>query len=75
MLPFEKAFDIALNSACRVDTERVDFRETLGRVLAENVMSDMNIPPFNKSAMDGFACKRADLSNGLTVVETIPAGK
>jgi len=32
------------------------------------------MPPFNKSAMDGFACRRADLTNELTVVETIPAG-
>ncbi|MHC4104036.1 MAG: molybdopterin molybdotransferase MoeA, partial [Planctomycetota bacterium] len=36
--------------------------------------SDMDIPPFNKSAMDGYACRRADLGNELTVVETIPAG-
>jgi molybdopterin molybdotransferase len=34
----------------------------------------MDIPPFNKSAMDGYACRRADLGNELTVVETIPAG-
>ncbi|MHC4771075.1 MAG: molybdopterin molybdotransferase MoeA [Planctomycetota bacterium] len=74
MLTFEKAFETALNSARQLDTERVDFRGVLGRVLAENVRSDMDIPPFNKSAMDGYACRRADLSKELTVVETIPAG-
>jgi molybdopterin molybdotransferase len=34
----------------------------------------MDMPPFNKSAMDGFACRRADLGNELTIIETIPAG-
>ncbi len=34
----------------------------------------MDIPPFDKSAMDGFACRREDLANELTIIETIPAG-
>jgi len=74
MLPFEKALEIVLNSARRGDTERIDFKCALNRILAEDVRSDMDFPPFNKSAMDGFACRRADLSNALAVVETIPAG-
>jgi len=74
MLPFEKALETVLSSACRLGTERIDFSCALDRILAEDVKSDMDIPPFNKSAMDGFACKRADLSNELTVIETIPAG-
>ena len=74
MLPFEKALETVLNSAGRLDTERIDFANSLNRILAEDVKSDMDIPPFNKSAMDGYACKRSDLKNELTVVEIIPAG-
>jgi molybdopterin molybdotransferase len=74
VLPFEKALERVLASAHQLDTERIEFGCALNRILAEDVRSDMNIPPFNKSAMDGFACRRADLSNKLTVVETIPAG-
>jgi molybdopterin molybdotransferase len=74
MITFEKAFETALNSARQLDTERVDFRGALGRVLAEEIRSDMDIPPFNKSAMDGYACRRVDLGNELTVIETIAAG-
>jgi molybdopterin molybdotransferase len=33
------------------------------------------MPPFNKSAMDGFACRREDLENDLTIIEIIPAGQ
>ena len=74
MLPFKKALELVISSAKQLDTERIEFEYALGRVLAEDVRSDMDIPPFNKSAMDGYACRRADLSNELTVIETIAAG-
>jgi molybdopterin molybdotransferase len=74
MLPFEEALRIVLDSARGRPRERVDIRQAANRVLAEDVSSDMDIPPFNKSAMDGYACRRADLARELTVVETIPAG-
>ncbi len=74
MLKFDDAFEIVMGSACRLDTERVGIENALNRVLAEDVVSDIEIPPFNKSAMDGFGCRRADLANELTIIETIPAG-
>lgn len=74
MLAFEKAFETALNAAQWLGAERVDFRSALGRILAEDVVSDMDIPPFNKSAMDGYACRRADLGKEVAVIEIIPAG-
>jgi molybdopterin molybdotransferase len=74
MLPFEEALRVVLDSARGLGVERVDIRHAANRVLAENVRSDMDIPPFNKAAMDGYACRRADLAQELTVIETIPAG-
>jgi molybdopterin molybdotransferase len=74
VLPFEKALDTVLKSARPIGTECVGIAEAANRVLAEDVKSDTDIPPFNKSAMDGFACRRADLAHELEVVETIPAG-
>ncbi|MBA7481921.1 Molybdopterin molybdenumtransferase [subsurface metagenome] len=74
MLPFEKAFKIVLNSARLLGTERVALAHAVNRVLADDVKSDIDVPPFNKSAMDGFACRRTDLANELTIIETIPAG-
>jgi molybdopterin molybdotransferase len=53
----------------------VDLNQALHRVLAEDVFSDMNMPPFNKSAMDGYACRKSEIGNELEVVETIYAGK
>lgn len=48
----------------------------LGLVLAEEVASDMDVPPFDKSLMDGYALRSVDSGSGrrLTVVEEIMAG-
>ena len=74
MITFDDAFEIVMSSARRIGTERIALEQALGRILAEDVISDIQMPPFNKSAMDGFACRRADLANELVVIETIPAG-
>jgi len=56
-------------------TERVNMMDCLGRILAEDIHSDTDMPPFNKSAVDGFAFRTADLGRDLKIIETIPAGK
>lgn len=60
-------------------TERVAIRESLGRVLAEDVHSAVDVPSHTNSAMDGYAVNAADLpSDGeaqLTVVGTSWAGR
>ncbi len=74
MLPFEKALKTVLDSARQFGSERVDIAHAVNRILAEDVTSDTDMPPFNKSAMDGYACRREDLANELTIIETIQAG-
>ena len=71
----EDALKIVLDSAYEVGTEKVEINDSLNRILAEDVLSDMDMPPFNKSAMDGYACRREDLKNELEVIETIQAGQ
>ncbi|MCU0462752.1 MAG: molybdopterin molybdotransferase MoeA, partial [Bacteroidales bacterium] len=75
MIPFEKAYDIVMNSAFSTGTETISFTDSLDRILAGPVISDMNLPPFNKSSVDGFAIRKADIANDLEIIETIPAGK
>jgi len=75
MIPFEEALRIVLDAAWPLTAESVDLQDAVGRVLAEDVRSDMDMPPFNKSAMDGYACRYVDIRNALRVVETIPAGQ
>ncbi|MCA1939623.1 MAG: molybdopterin molybdotransferase MoeA [Caenispirillum bisanense] len=60
------------------ETERVALTDAYGRVLAEDVVSDRNVPPHDNSAVDGYAVRFADLSaeaeTTLPVVMRIPAG-
>ena len=74
MIEFDKAFEIVMDCARRLGTEQVDITNALNRILAQDVVSDIEMPPFDKSAMDGYACRRSDLAKELTIVETIPAG-
>ena len=74
MIQFEKALETVLASVRQLDAERVELADALGRILAKDVKSDIDMPPFSRSSMDGYACRSEDLGNELTVIETIPAG-
>ena len=75
MISFEEAYNMVMGFANPLGIEEVGLEEVLDRVIAEDIVSDVDMPPFNKSAMDGFACRRADLANDLDLIEEIPAGK
>lgn len=80
MISFNEALDCLLKAAEPLGTERSPLASSPGRVLAEDIHSDIDMPPFDKSAVDGFACRKADLSARaghappLRVMETIAAG-
>jgi molybdopterin molybdotransferase len=60
------------------ETEVVDLSRACGRVTAADVRAGIDLPPFDNSAVDGYAVRHADLSSGaetrLTVVDRITAG-
>jgi molybdopterin molybdotransferase len=76
MIEFEKALEIVLNQAGTAGEEMVGLESAVGRVLSRDVFSDIDMPPFDKSAVDGFACRLVDIHPGseLRIIETIPAG-
>lgn len=74
MITQEEALYKVLHAAQKLAPIELDFRECSGFVLAEAVYADMDMPPFNKSAVDGFACRKADVPGNLAVIETIAAG-
>lgn len=75
MISLETALEIAFSKAKIIGTEKVNLFESTGRILAQNVYADSDMPPFNKSAMDGYACREEDLNLELSVLEIISAGK
>lgn len=74
MISFEEAYERALSSARTLEPESVPLISAHRRVLAAPVLADMDLPPFDKAMVDGYACRRADLAQPLTVVETVAAG-
>ena len=74
MINFSEAYDIVINSVKETGTEKVDLYNSLDRILAQDVMSDLDMPPFDKSAMDGYACRSEDLEHELSVIEVVQAG-
>lgn len=75
MISFEDALGLVLDSVFETGTEEVSFMDSCGRILAEDVISDSDIPAFDRSAVDGYACKRESLAFEMEVVDFIPAGK
>ena len=74
MITFEEAYKIVMETVFHTGKEQVKTGEAAGRVLAEPVRSDMDMPPWDKSAVDGYACRHEDLGSELAVIETIAAG-
>jgi len=76
--PIDEALEFLLAQARPLrETERLPLGEALGRVLAQPLTSPIDVPPWDNSAMDGYAVKSADLGEGmtrLTVSQRIPAG-
>jgi molybdopterin molybdotransferase len=75
MIEFEEALGIVMKSGFNTESETISFNDSYGRILDEDITSDIDMPPFNRSAMDGYACHRTDMSGDLEIVEVIAAGK
>ncbi|MGB5290116.1 MAG: gephyrin-like molybdotransferase Glp [Lysobacterales bacterium] len=66
------------NNRVRVEDESIDLKNGLGRVLAADVVSSIDVPPADNSAMDGYALRRADWvssDQALEISQRITAGK
>ena len=78
MLSTAEALAALLDAATPLDgAESVATLDALGRVLAADVESPLDVPPMHTSAMDGYAVRVADLLHGerrLPVSQRIPAG-
>lgn len=77
MLSIDDALAAVLDNATALPVVALSLADALGQVLAENVASDIDSPPFDKAMVDGYAVVAADLAGGratLDVIEDITAG-
>lgn len=66
MITVEEAEKIIYEHAADYGVEIVPFERALGRVLAEEIKADRDLPPFNRVTMDGIAVKYEAIENGIS---------
>ena len=78
MLTAQQALDHLLSHAVAVsESEKVPMQAGLGRILAENVNSLVDVPPLDNTSMDGYAVRCSDTASSgktLRIAQRIPAG-
>ena len=77
MISYDEALALIADEAAPLDTEAVAPAEALGRVLASDVVATRSLPPFDNTAMDGFALRAKDSQNApcdLPVLGSVAAG-
>ena len=82
MIPPDDALRLIFEHAPVLGVEKVPLARSVDRVLAADIRAAVALPPFDNSAMDGFALRAADLEDApprnpveLTVLETVRAGE
>ncbi len=83
LTPYREALELLLNDLSEIPAvEEVPLAEGLGRVLAEDIVSPIDSPPFDRSAVDGYALRAEDTFTAreyspveLRVIEEIAAGE
>lgn len=78
MLSWEQAVDTVLSRTVLLETEKIPLADARNRVLAEAVRADIDSPPFDRSAMDGYAVRSSDIDPAgaeLEIIENIAAGR
>lgn len=63
MIPITEAIEIVLRHASPVGVESVKLKNSVGRILAEDIIADTDLPPFDRAQMDGYAVRAADVAN------------
>jgi molybdopterin molybdotransferase len=81
MITVEEALEKVLSFADVLDAEEVPIMDSMGQALAEDIISDIDIPPLDNTAMDGYAVQAADTHGAskesprfLRVIDTVIAG-
>lgn len=77
MIKLHEAFEIVVRETPRLEVVRLPLLQAHGCVLAEDIASDVDMPPFPRSSVDGYALRADEVSHvpaRLQVVATIAAG-
>jgi len=62
MIPISEAIRIVFQHTPTLAVESVALSDSLDRVLAEDIVADCDLPPFDRAQMDGYAVRAADVA-------------
>src|SRR5260370_23757146 len=62
MIPIAEAIETVARQTERLGVESVELSNSVGRILAEDVIADTDLPPFDRAQMDGYAVRAADVA-------------
>src|SRR5215467_2707414 len=77
MITVDQALDIVLSEISPLGDEEIELDAAPGRVLAHDVIADLDLPPFDRARMDGFAVRSSDVAAApakLRVIGEVAAG-
>jgi molybdopterin molybdotransferase len=75
MLSVEEASRTVAERIAKLPIERIPIQDARSRILAENIVATNFLPPFDNSAMDGFAARSSELPATLPIVAKVAAGQ
>ncbi|MDQ3800215.1 MAG: molybdopterin molybdotransferase MoeA [Acidobacteriota bacterium] len=78
MIPISEAAEIIRRETFRLEAETIDLGKSVGRVLAQEIRADTDLPPFDRSQMDGFAVRAEDAKDApvrLKIIGEAVAGR
>ncbi|RLD85676.1 MAG: molybdopterin molybdenumtransferase MoeA [Bacteroidetes bacterium] len=65
MITSEKALEIILTQTEDFGVEKIDLKDSLGRILKEEIVADRDFPPFHRASMDGIAITVEPFNKGI----------
>jgi molybdopterin molybdotransferase len=74
MLTVEEALELVAKNVAPLASRRVTLKDAAGLVLAEDITSEVNSPPYDKSLMDGYAVRSGDREAERQILEEVAAG-
>jgi molybdopterin molybdotransferase len=77
MIPISKAVDIVLRHTKATGAQLIDLGDSVGRILAQDIVADTDLPPFDRAQMDGYAVRAGDVAQAparLRIVGESAAG-
>lgn len=66
MISVQEAEDIILSHSADYGAEKIFYENAVGRVLAEDLRADRDLPPFNRPTVDGIALRFSSIEKGIT---------